>query len=53
MEGAAPLLAAAIILPIMLGGIGLMQLCKQRLLGMLLVSASAAVLVLVGLFALG
>lgn len=53
MEGAASLLAAAIIVPLLLGGAGLVVLRKNRRLGIALVCGMVALIVLMAVFALG
>ena len=53
MEGAASLLAAAIILPLLLGVAGLVVLRKNRRLGIALVGGMVALIALMAVFALG
>ena len=53
IEGAASLLAAAIIVPLLLGGAGLVVLRQNRRLGIALVCGMVALIVLMAVFALG
>ena len=53
MEGAAFALVMVIILPLLLGGAGLVVLRKNRRLGIALVCGMVALIVLMAVFALG
>ena len=53
MEGAGPLLFAAVVVPVLLGLVGLVTIRKHRLIGVILLSVMVVVSGVIGLFAMG
>jgi hypothetical protein len=53
VEGAAPLIAVALIVPLLLGGAGVLVVRKRRILGVALLGATAVLLAAIAMFSLG